>query len=158
MAKGKRRKDKQRKVPLAAQTAAQPKKIPRIEEDVEFWKSPPVWSFALLDRFATIGGWIHLCPEDLDALLPRFQQWEKMTWAEILAEGGRKRNHPIDVSQCIPEAQARLKYLGQEDREQLMSLSVNSKARVIGILDRGIFKILWWDPKHQICPSHQRHT
>lgn len=156
------RKDKKHqgrhKVPLAAVTAAEPKKIPRVGEDVDFWQSPPIWSFALLDRFASIGGWIHLRPEDLDALLPRLCQWERMTWAEILAEGGRKRNHLIDVSKCIPEAQQRLKILGQVDQEQLLSLAVNSTARVIGILDRATFRILWWDPEHQICPSHQRHT
>ena len=111
-----------------------------------------------MDRFAAIGGWIHLDPNDLDALLPRLRQWETMTWAEILAEGGRKRNHLIDVSRCIPEAQQRLRDSGLDDQEQLLSLSVNSVARLIGVLDRATFRILWWDPKHQICPSHQKYT
>lgn len=156
------RKDKKhqgkRHVPPAARTAAKPEKIPRVQEDVDFWKSRPVWSFAILDRFAAIGGWIHLDPNDLDALLPRLRQWETMTWAEILAEGGRKRNHLIDVSRCIPEAQQRLRDSGLDDQEQLLSLSVNSVARLIGVLDRATFRILWWDPKHQICPSHQKYT
>jgi hypothetical protein len=156
VSKSKGRKGKNR-VPLAAQTAAQPKKIPRVGEDVDFWSSHPIWSFAFLD-LCGVAGWIHLKQENLDELLARFQQWERMTWSQILSEGGKKKNHKIDVFRCSAEAQERLKFLGMEDREELMSLAVNSKARVIGILDRAIFHILWWDPGHQVVPSHQKHT
>jgi hypothetical protein len=155
------RKDKKRQgkhhVPPAAQTAGPPQKIPRVGEEVEFWNARPIWSFALLDLVATPGGWIHLRQEDLDELLLRFRRWETMTWGQILAEG-RKQNHPIDVSKCSREAQERLRFLKLDDQEQLMSLSVNSRARVIGILDRATFRILWWDPDHQICPSQLKHT
>lgn len=156
MGKGKGRKA-QHQVPSAAKSAAQPKKIPRVAEDFDFWSSRPIWSFALLDLVAHVGGWIHLRPEDLDELLERFRRWETMTWKQILAEG-RKQNHAIDVSKCSVEAQERLRYLKLDDQEQLMSLSVNSKARVIGILDRATFRILWWDPDHQICPSTLKYT
>lgn len=155
------RKDKRHKgqlrVPPAAGTAAEPKKIPRVGEAVEFRSAHPIWSFSLLDLGAPIGGWIHLRPGQLNDLLARFREWETMTWSEILAQG-RYRNHLIDVSKLIPQAQARLTFLQLDDREQLLSLGVNAKARVIGILDRATFRILWWDPEHQICPSHMKHT
>jgi hypothetical protein len=144
-------------VPSAAKTAAEPRKIPRVGEAVDFWESHPLWSFALLDFYAEVGGWIHLRPQEIDALLERFRRWETMTWREILAEG-RKRNHAIDVSQCIAKAQERLRFLQLDDLEQLMSLSVSATARVMGILDRATFRILWWDPDHQVCPSHLKHT
>jgi hypothetical protein len=143
-------------VPLAAATAAQPKKVPRVGEHVDFNRSCPVWSFALLDPVGNFG-WTHFQKTDLDELLARFRQWEKMTWAQILAEG-RKQNHSIDVDKCCRSAQERLKILGLDDREQLLSLRVNSKARVIGILDRATFHILWWDPEHQVCPSTLKGT
>jgi hypothetical protein len=152
-----KRHNRKHQVPPAAKTAARPEKVPRIGEDVDFWNSHPVWSFSLLDLVAQVGGWIHLQQDELDELLARFRQWEKMTWKEILAES-RKQNHPIDVSKCSSVAQERLRVLKLDDQAQLMSLSVNSRARVIGILDRGIFRILWWDRDHQVCPSHMKHT
>jgi hypothetical protein len=124
---------------------------------VDFHGAHPTWSFAVLDLVAPVGGWIHLRPEEFDIILKRFRQWETMAWREILV-AGRKQNHPIDVVRCCPESQQRLKVLKLDDLEQLVSLSVSSKARVIGILDRATFKILWWDPHHQVCPSRQKHT
>lgn len=110
-----------------------------------------------MDLVAEIGGWIHLQPGELDDLLACFRRWETMTWREILVDG-RYRNHPIDVSRCCTQAQARLRALELDDHEQLMSLAVTATARVIGIQDRQTFLILWWDPHHQICPSALKHT
>ena len=150
------RRDKHQ-IPSAAKTAGQPTKTPRVGEDVDFWNSPPNWSFAVLDLVAPVGGWIHLRQEDLDGLLERLRQWEKMTWKQLTMDGW-KQNHPIDVSRCSREAQERLKYLKLDDQEELMSLRVNSRARVIGIRHRATFQILWWDPDHLICPSPLKHT
>jgi hypothetical protein len=80
-----------------------------------------------------------------------------MTWGEILSEA-RTQNHSIDVYKCSTEAKQRLDYLGLQDQESLLSLRVNSKARVIGIRNRATFHILWWDPEHQVCPSTQKYT
>jgi hypothetical protein len=145
-------------VPSTANTAAQPTKTPRDREDVEFWKARPQWSFALLDLCAEVGGWLHLRQGEVDNLLARFRQWETMTWGEILAEGGRKRNHRIYVSKCCTASRERLSYLHLDDHEELLSLAVSGQARVIGILDRATFQILWWDPEHKVCPSTMRHT
>ena len=154
MGKGNRSK---RRVPAAAQVVTQPEKTPRVGKDTEnYSRACPTWSFALLDPVGAFG-WTHFQRCDLDELLARFREWEKMTWAEILAVGG-KQNHSIDVYKCSKDAKERLKFLGLGDHEQLMSLRVNSKARVIGVRDRDIFYILWWDPDHQVCPSTQKHT
>lgn len=154
--KGNRRKGKHR-VPSVAATAAQPKKIPRVDANVDYWGSHPIWSFAILDRFAPVGGWIHLDPMELDSLLPRLCQLETMTWAEILSDG-RTQNHAINVDKLIPEAQERLKFLNLDDYEEVLSLRVTAKARIYGIRDGAIFRILWWDPEHKICPAPLKHT
>lgn len=158
MGKKRDRKKPKHQVPPTADTAAQPSKTPREREHVDFWNSHPQWSFAILDLVAQVGGWVHLRPEVLDQLLARFQSWERMTWSQILSEGGKKRNHIIDVGKCCTESQERLKFLKLDDYEELLSLSVSGRARVIGILDRATFKILWWDPDHQVCPSTMKHT
>ena len=111
----------------------------------------------MVDFYAEVGGWKDLDVSERDEVLSRFQSWEKMTWKQILVDG-KWRNHAIDVDQCCPEAQARLRSLKLDDYDQLVSLAVNSTGRVIGILDRATFQILWWDPNHQVCPSTQKHT
>lgn len=138
-------------VPPSAKTAAEPTKTPRLGESIDVWKLRPIWSFAQLDFYAEVGGWIHLKPEDLDGLLARFRDWEKMTWSEILSEG-RRQNHPIFVSKCCLKARERLEHLKLDDLEELMSLRVTGQARVIGIRVRDVFHILWWDPEHAVCP------
>ena len=103
-----RRKDKgskdKHRVPPGATTAAQPQKIPRVGENVDFWQAHPIWSFELLDLVAQVGGWSRLHPNNLDELLARFRQWETMAWKQILVDA-KKQNHAIDVSQCCPESQ-----------------------------------------------------
>jgi hypothetical protein len=139
-------------VPSTAKTASQPEKRPRVGQNVDdFWGSHPVWSFARLDFYAEVGGWAKLDPDDRDELLERFRQWEKMTWKEILVDG-RKQNHAIFVYKCCDKSKERLEHLKLDDLEELVSLRVNSRGRVIGILDRGVFQILWWDPNHGVCP------
>lgn len=150
---GKKRAGKQaRHVPSFAAAVHRPDRQPRVGVDVSFWSAHPCWSFSHLDLVAPFGGWIHLQQSDLDELLARFKHWETMTWDQILVLG-KKHNHTIKVSACSSPAQARLRFLRLDDISELISLRVNSRARVFGILDRGVLKLLWWDPRHEVCPS-----
>lgn len=118
--------------------------------------SKPIWSFAILD-IAGPFGWSRLATEDFEKVLSRFRGWETMTWHQIRVEG-KKRNHSIPVVACSQTAQKRLAEIQLDDVDDLFSLGVQGEPRVIGILDRRVFKILWWDPDHQVCPSKKKHT
>ena len=162
--RGPQRKSKKfkRQVPLAARTAVQPQKKPRVEAAVDLYRLTPTWSFAHLDIWwgATPEdgcGWIHLNPDHHDELLSRLQAWERMTWGEILLAPGSP-SHPIPVENLSKKARDRLKVLRLEDLDELVSLRVNSTCRIFGILDAGVYKILWWDPDHRICPAQLKHT
>jgi hypothetical protein len=146
-----------RKVPKGARTVGPPERVPRQQATADYQDAHPSWSFSILDRFAPVGGWVRLTTDDHDELLERFQAWEKSTWHDILMRDARN-NHRIDVDRCCAASQQRLKFLGLDDLDQLVSLRVNTRARVIGILDRGVFKLLWWDPEHEVCPSPMPHT
>lgn len=130
---------------------------PRVQEPVDFNKATPVWSFAALDLDGPFGWRSLVEPDDQVEVLNRLRALEKMTWHEIKMEG-KKRNHSIRVADCSKEAQKRLRELELDDVDELFSLGVKGEPRIIGILDRTIFKILWWDPEHQVCPSHKKHT
>ncbi len=144
------------RIPAQAAIAGRPRLSPRLEEPVDFMGSKPVWSFAVLDLAGPFG-WSLLATDDLEQVLARFRAWESMTWHQIRMEG-KKRNHSIEVADCSPAAQQRLIEIKLDDVDQLFSLGVQGKPRILGILDRTVFKILWWDPDHQVCPSEKKHT
>ena len=52
----------------------------------------------------------------------------------------------------------RLVEIKQDDLSQLFSLRISAKCRVWGILDGRVFKVLWYDPKHEVYPSTKGHT
>jgi len=88
----------------------------------------------------------HICPAK--------HAFSKMRWSEIVGD----RHHSIDVNKIMSEAQKRLIHIEQDDVDVLYSLAIGSKPRIWGIRDRNVFKVLWWDPKHEICPSPKNHT
>ncbi len=88
--------------------------------------------------------------EVIDGLRP----FESMTWGEI--EGSR--HHFISRGSIIAAAQKRLRDTRQDDVDELFSLRLGGKKRVFGIRDGSVLRLLWWDPKHQICPSVPKHT
>jgi hypothetical protein len=62
------------------------------------------------------------------------------------------------VDKLIKEAQDRLTEISLDDLDELTSLHLTGKGRVWGIIDQGVMNLLWWDPEHQVCPSHKKHT
>lgn len=89
-----------------------------------------------------------------DHLFPARTSFSSMKWCEIHGD----RHHAIPVSKIIKEAQERLREIEQDDVEELYSLAIGGERRIWGIRDGIVFKVLWWDPKHEIYPSLKRHT
>ena len=86
-------------------------------------------------------------------IIPKLHFFETMTWADVEATTG---SHFISVSDCNKDAGDRLKDIGQEDIDDLFSLRLSGKQRIWGIRDVVILRILWWDPKHLVCPSAKK--
>jgi hypothetical protein len=78
-----------------------------------------------------------------------------MTWAEIDGPCG---SHSVGIEDLCTEAQDQLKKLGMEELESLFSLRITGERRVWGVKDVAVLQILWWDPKHSVCPSGKKHT
>lgn len=77
-----------------------------------------------------------------------------MHWQDI---SGRE-HHAIEVDRLSREAQARLEQIGQDDVDEMFSFHFSGKQRIIGIRDMNVVRLLWWDPEHQVCLSHKKHT
>lgn len=88
-------------------------------------------------------------------IFPKVKSFETMTWAEIMKEG---QSHSVAVSEIISSASKRLEEINQDDIDALFSLRISARERLWGIRDQHMFKILWWDPNHEVCPSKKKHT
>ncbi|MCC7491616.1 MAG: hypothetical protein IT204_04685 [Fimbriimonadaceae bacterium] len=113
----------------------------------------PAWSLASADqdgRWSLYG----LTAATLADLLRRLGEMEAASWQDHRLRG----SHQIAVGDLVAEARQRLETLGQDDIDELFSLRLNGKPRLWGILDGRVLKILWYDPDHEVCPSHLRHT
>ena len=132
-------------------------RIPRLASDPsQVNRMTPVWKIGHLDAD---GRWGHA---KIDAatlwrqIFPKMKQYEAMTWNEIARD--RHRNHSVAVVELVREARDRLEELHIDDVEELFRFRLTGTQRVWGIRDRDAFYILWWDPNHEICPSHKTHT
>lgn len=113
-----------------------------------------VWKVTQIDDNSQ-WGWNQItCPDFLRNIWEKMHDLETMTWSEILGPN----HHAIPVGNIIREAQKRLQELGYEDVAELVSFRLGSKQRLWAIRSGEEAFLLWWDPEHQICPSHMRYT
>lgn len=131
-----------------------PSKVPT-SEPVSTSRDTVHWSFALFD--GSIEWHTHGYKEEtFRQVAEHMRGYEGMTWGEI--ENKRKHNHPVPVGGLIPRAQARLREINQDDIDELWRFRFGGQLRIWGIRDGRLFKVLWWDPQHAICPSAKKHT
>jgi hypothetical protein len=108
------------------------------------------WHFECMD---TDGQWS--CTHGiLEEIKDRLHEYEKRKWSEL-----RESSHPLPIEKIIRKAQERLNKLGHHDYANLYQLDIRSpgqKQRLWGLRVENIFKILWWDPKHEIYPVQKR--
>jgi len=122
--------------------------------DFNFDHERPAWRFQSIDNDGAYG-WAN-AGHDLIAneIFPKLKDFESMTWQAIERAG----SHFINISDITRNAQKRLEEIKQDDIDQVFSLRLNGTNRIIGIREAHILKILWWDPNHDVCPSHLRNT
>lgn len=129
------------------------KRTARVENPDSFYDQKPIWKFQHSD-FEKSKWNIENCDVTSTQLLRKLSNFESMTWSEIIrATGGRSRgnnHHFIEISKMSKEAQKRAKELNIEHYESLFSLRLTGKSRLFGILTDGIFRIVWFDPNHEI--------
>ncbi len=129
----------------------QPRKNPSLLSSTSL---KPVWQTGIIDLEGP-WSWENIQIDTFfKDILPKIQNFEKMSWNEILG----RNNHEVRIDQIGKQAQKRLRDLSLDDFERLVSLRLTGRQRVWGIKTNNIFKILWWDPDHKVCPSNLKHT
>jgi len=131
------------------------KKSPRGAEKVTPIENQPiVWRVGVLDKDGPWSWESTSLAESWVEMHSKMKDLESMTFGGVMKAG----SHPIPCSRLIPDAQKRLREINQNDLDELFSLRLSGKQRIWGIRDRNVFKILWWDPNHEVCPSQKKHT
>jgi hypothetical protein len=132
-------------------------KSPRREVSPEsFLDLKASWRIGRME-FCDPYGWHEIPNKKFHEIREKLREYEKQTWNEIMVQD-RDKNHHVSTSDLSEKAWRRLKDLKLEDVEQLFSLRISGKERVWGVLTQGVLEVLWWDPKHEVCPSHKKHT
>ena len=146
---------KRNKHPIRAKDPS-PKKRPVSPAGVESWDSQtPVWRVGFMDLD---GPWSWKCVEPgmwWDTIFLRLRAFESMNWSEIIRNTG---SHNVQVNKLIYEARKRLEDINQDDIDALFSLRLSNKQRIWGIRNNRTLRLLWWDPKHEVCKSNPSNT
>lgn len=89
-------------------------------------------------------------------------RYSNMTWAEIKRQThdqGNSKHHFLRPEELSKESQERLTAKGLEEaNDALFSFALNNTLRIVGIREGERFKVLWYDPNHEVCPSVKKHT
>lgn len=143
------------KVVKQKETAVGNKQAKNVEDPLSFMGLHPVWSFKKLDNGYGKWGFIH--SDNLyNDVISKLKDNEGLTWNQIIsASGGRSHgtnSHYENVSDLVPEAQKRWKDLHLEEYDRIFSLRLTGRHRLYGILQSGVFSIVWFDQNHEIYP------
>jgi len=139
------------KQPKIAQSPS-PQKQPYSQE-IEVSKLKVQWCFELFDKGAK---WHdgNYTEETFREIAGFLQGYSTMRWG--LIEQDRTRNHEVCVVKMIKDAQKRLEEIKLDDYDRLWHFRFDGKKRLWGIRNGHVFRILWYDPQHKICPSEKK--
>ena len=117
----------------------------------------PIWVFDKIDRNGKFAFDVNRQDFDHKEILAKMIDYESMTWSEIKQQThdhGKSKHHLLSGDGLSDEAKDRLRSLNlEESSDTLFSFALQNLLRVIGIRDKNLFHVLWYDPKHEVYPS-----
>lgn len=130
-------------------------RIPQIKENPDqYFEMNPSWSFAKCDSKDCQWS-IENCENLWSEVITKLISFESRTWGEIVNDKGH--NHWIDCNKLCKKAKDRINEKGW-DFDSIFSLRLTGTHRLFGVINSGVFYVIWYDPNHEICPSNKRHT
>lgn len=120
---------------------------PRVDKD------KLIWSFRYYDTDCCWGKAENT--QLFTEIVKKLKSYERKTINEIRT--GR-RDHSCHIDSLCPKAQKRLRELNFDDIDKLFRLRFMGEQRLWGVIMGNCFIALWWDPTHEVCISHKKHT
>ena len=131
-------------------------------ERVSYDSCKPAWMFDRIDRNGKFAFDVSRKDFDIHLVFDKLLSYSTMTWGEIdrqTHDWGKSKNHHLDYQGMSQEAKERIRKMQlEEEIDAIYSLSFENQIRIVGIKDKGIFRIIWYDPEHEIYPSTKRNT
>lgn len=122
----------------------------------------PIWIFTQIDKSGDFSFDIRRIGDNSSLILDKIINYSSMTWGEIQRhthDDGRSKHHFIRPDTLSSAAIKRLEAKELMDQsDNLYSFAFTNLMRIIGIRDGALFKVLWYDPEHKVCPSIKKHT
>lgn len=117
------------------------------------------WNFSQFDG-SSDWGFVAFKREHIDVVMKMVTHFESIGWNAIQRD---KKSHGVDVKNSKPALKAWWAYcegknMKDDKNTKLFSLRIDSTKRLYGIRDGGIFNVIWYDPHHDLFPSHKKNT
>lgn len=88
-----------------------------------------------------------------DYIADKLKQHERVTWNDL-----NRKDHAVEVGKLCSRAQSRLRDLNLDDQDTLYRIGFTGLERLWGVKDGSWFRVLWWDPRHEVFPYVLKHT
>ena len=150
-----------RKKPKVSKNISIITKEPRIAFDTkQISNQKPTWQLNRIDNKGK-WGWKEIGKNRWENdILPKLCNFERMTWPEIeQASGGRSsgnNSHFVNKNNLSKMARERLEELQIDDVDQVYSLRLTGKTRIIGKRIGSIMQIIWFDFNHEVIDMRNR--
>ena len=142
-----------------------PSEVPKktiAKVEVSYENQIPAWVFDKIDRNGKFAFSIDREDFNLHEVLDKMISYSSMTWGQMKLQthdDGKSKHHYLDVGDLSKEARDRLTAMHMEDcSDQIYSIALQNTLRIIGLREKDRFHVLWYDPKHEVCPSKKKNT
>ena len=121
-----------------------------------------IWLFDMIDRAGRFAFDLNRPDFLYREVLEKVIDYGNMTWAEVKRQThdeGKSKHHQLSLDMLSKDALDRFNARHLEEYgDSIFSFALQNKLRIVGIRENEYFHVLWYDPKHEICPSKKRHT
>jgi len=109
-----------------------------------------IWSFSDFDPAAN---WGTVNTRNLPFLYiaDKLKSYQRLGWDGIQRD--ISKHHPVEISNLVKKAQDRIRVL-KIVADSLFAFRFSSTQRLWGVRYQDVYSVLWWDPDHEVCPSH----
>lgn len=118
------------------------------------------WRFDRVDRSGKFAFDPSRSDFDHREIIDKIISYGSMSWDDLKKQThdkGKTKHHFLKMEKLSPEATSRVKLLLQEEEfESVYSLALQNLLRIIGVRKDEKFFVMWYDPKHEFCPSHKK--
>lgn len=144
---------KRKHIPKTAVGRGQSKIVKTNENRDTSRDGKPSWRFSTVDKSGPFS-WPIGQNEEL-TIVTKLHAFDSMKWADIQG----KQHHFLTANSLSKEAIQRLNEIELDDEiDNLFSLHLQGKPRVICIRHKDVALLLWFDPEHRVSPSKKKHT